>query len=88
MRHASALKAKRQNIARKNQNFQVRNRVRTLSNNVLEALGDKNVDSAKKQFQLAQSALQKAAKKRILHPNAASRHISRLASRVALASKN
>jgi len=82
MRHASALKAHRKSLARQAQNARVRSRVRTLTNNVLKALSEKNIDSAKTQFKVAQSAWQKAAKKGVFHANVASRKISRLSNRI------
>ena len=87
MRHASALKAKRQNINHREQNFEVRNRVRTLTKSVLSAIAEKNVDKAKTQFKIAQSAWKKAANRNIFHQNAANRQVSRLANRIALLAK-
>ncbi|OVE77091.1 30S ribosomal protein S20 [bacterium F11] len=87
MRHASALKAKRQNIERRNHNFKIRHQVRTLTKNVLKAISEKNVDKAKNQFRIAQSAWKKAANRNIVHQNAANRQISRLADRIALLAK-
>lgn len=88
MRHASALKARRQSIARRAQNNQVRSKVRTLTKNVFKAISEKNIEVAKSQFKLAQSAWRKAAKRNIFHKNAASKHISRMATRLAALSKN
>ena len=88
MRHASALKAKRQNIARKAKNFQIRNRVRTLTKKVMEAIADKNKEAAAERFKIAQSAWKKAAKTNIFHPNAAARQISKRAKRIAAIGKS
>lgn len=87
MRHASGLKAHRQSLKRQAQNYQVRSRVRTLTNGVLKAIGEKNIELAKKGFLEAQSAWKKAANKGVFHENAASRTISRLASRLAVLAK-
>ena len=89
LRHASALKAHRKSLVRRAQNFQVRNRVRTLSKKVLAAVQEKNLEKAKKAFIEAQSAWHKAAKRKIFDKKAASRHISRLAARISkLSAKN
>ena len=88
MRHASGLKAHRKSLARKEQNFKIRSTVRTLSKSVLKAVSEKNADAAKTAFREAQAAWQKAAKRGIFHKNAASRSISRLASRVAALAKS
>ena len=87
MRHASALKAKRQNVARKADNFQVRSKVRTLTNSVMKAISEKNLDQAKTQFKKAQSAWRKSAKSNIFHINTASRQIARMASRLSKLAK-
>src|SRR5688500_15063849 len=83
MRHASGRKALRQSEAHRAQNTSVRNRVRTLTTNVLKEITGKNLDAAKTKFALAQSAWQKAAKRGIVTKNAASRKISRLAAKIA-----
>ena len=83
MRHASALKAKRQNKTRRAINFKTRHSIRTLSKNVLQALSEKNVEKAKTKFKAAQAAWKKAANKNVVHQNAANRQISKLASKIA-----
>ncbi len=83
MRHASGRKALRQSEAHRAQNTSVRNRVRTLTTAVLKEIEGKNLATAKTKFLLAQSAWQKAARRGIVTANAASRKISRLASRIA-----
>lgn len=88
MRHASALKAHRQNIVRRAKNVQVRSRVKTLTKQALQAISDKNKEGAQSAFLSAQSALQRAAKRRIIHPNAASRQISRISARLASLTKS
>lgn len=82
-RHASALKAHRKSLIRKDFNYQVRNRVRTLTAKVLKDIQGKNIDAAKTSFIVAQSAWAKAAKTGIFNKNAAARKVSRLASRIA-----
>ena len=83
MRHASGRKALRQSEAHRAQNTSVRNHVRTLTSSVIKEIEAKNLTAAKTQFAAAQSAWQKAARRGIVTQNAASRKISRLASRIA-----
>jgi len=87
MRHASALKAHRQSLARKEQNYKVRSRLRTLTNSVLKAISEKNIEAAKTSFTTVQAEWSKAAHKGIFHQNAASRIISRLATRLTALTK-
>lgn len=86
-RHASALKAKRQSIARRIENTKVRSRVRTLTTAVLKDITAKKLDAAKASFKIAQSAWQKAAKTGIFPKSAAARKISILASRISALAK-
>jgi small subunit ribosomal protein S20 len=88
MRHASGLKAHRKSVVRQAQNYQVRHRLRTLTNSVLEAIGQKNVEAAKKAFVVVQSEWSKAAQRGVYHSNAAARSMSRLAARMSVLSKN
>jgi len=83
MRHASGLKALRQSIVRRDQNFKVRSEVRTLTKNVLKAIADKKADLAKTAFLKAQAAWQRASNRGIFHKNAAKRNIGKMASRLA-----
>lgn len=87
MRHASALKAKRQSLVRREKNFQIRNKVRTLTQRVLKDIRNNKLDSAKSNFKVAQAAWQKAAKQGIFHANAAARQISKMASGLARLAK-
>ena len=82
-RHPSALKANRQALAHKEQNYKVRSRVRTLTARVLKDVSSKNKEAATVSFKVAQSAWQKAAKTGIFTKNTASRNIGNLASKVA-----
>ena len=87
MRHASGLKAHRKSLVRQQQNYQVRHRLRTLTNSVLEAIGQKNADAAKKAFILVQSEWSRAAQRGVYHSNVAARKMSRLAARMAVLAK-
>ena len=88
MRHASALKAKRQNVVRRAKNSSTRSRIRNLAAAVLKAVADKNKEQAQSTFRQAQSAWRKAAKNNVVHPNTADRQISRLSQRVASLAKS
>lgn len=83
MRHASGLKAHRKSVARQAQNYFARHKLRTLTNSVLQAIGQKNVEAAKKAFVEVQSEWSRAAQRGVFHTNVASRKVSRLASRLA-----
>jgi len=83
MRHASALKAHRKSLVRRDQNFKVRSSVRTLTKSVLKAISEKKPDIAKTAFKQAQAAWQKAASRGIFHKNVAKRNIAKMASRLA-----
>ena len=88
MRHASALKAHRQSEERRAANASVRSRVRTLTTKVLKDIQSKDFASAKKNFIAAQSEWMKAARQGVFSKNAASRKVSRLASRLQSLSKS
>ena len=79
---SSAKKATRKIARRTDVNKNRRSRVRTFVRKVEEALasGDKAV--AAEAFKAAQPELMRAAGKGVLHPNTASRKISRLAKRL------
>jgi small subunit ribosomal protein S20 len=83
MRHASGLKAHRKSVVRQAANYNVRHKLRTLTNSVIQAIGQKNVEAAKKAFVEVQSEWSKAAQRGVFHGNVAARKVSRLASRLA-----
>jgi small subunit ribosomal protein S20 len=75
---ASAKKRLRQNIMRRARNRSVRADVRTQVRKVRRAIADSDAEAGEAQFRLAAKKLDKAAAKRIIHPNAAARIKSRL----------
>ncbi len=87
MRHASGLKAHRKSLVRQEANYKVRHRLRTLTNSVLAAIGQKNAEAAKKAFIEVQSEWSKAARRGVYHANVAGRKMSRLADRMAVLAK-
>ena len=77
--HASALKAHRQNIVRREANRQLRSRLRGALRNIRAA---SDADQIKDALRSTISLVDKMAGKGVIHRNAASRYKSRLAKRV------
>ena len=82
-RTKSALKANRQNVKRRDQNRQMRSRLRTALKAIRASLDEKDVDGAKKALSATVSIVDKMATKGIIHRNTASRYKSRLSARYA-----
>ena len=80
-RTKSALKANRQNIKRREQNRQMRSRLRTALKAIRASLDANDVDGAKAALSETVSIVDKMATKGIIHKNTASRYKSRLAPR-------
>ena len=76
----SAIKAARQNLRRRVVNLKVLEAIRKTAKQVRKAA---NPADAQKALSLAFAALDKAAKKNVIHKNNASRHKSRLSAMVA-----
>jgi small subunit ribosomal protein S20 len=76
--HASALKAPRQSIKRKNINRSHRSALRTALKTFSETLNSGNLDAAKSALPQIYSEVDNAVRKGVLSKNAASRHKSRL----------
>ncbi len=79
--HKSALKRAGQNERRRLRNKAVQTRVKNVVKDVHLAVAQ-DAGNAAEQFNAAQSAIDKAAKKGVLHKKTASRKISRLAKQV------
>jgi small subunit ribosomal protein S20 len=80
---ASAEKRNRQAQKRRTRNVAVRTSVKSAVKKVREAITKGDATGAKALLQAAEKQLDKAASKGVLHRNAASRRISRLAKAVA-----
>ena len=80
-RTKSALKANRQNIKRREQNRQMRSRLRTALKAIRASLDAKDGDAIKAALTKTVSLVDKMATKGIIHSNTASRYKSRLAAR-------
>ncbi len=76
--HASAVKAHRQSLKRRDHNREMRSALRTAIKNIRAAIDAKDVEAAKKQLPETVSLIDKMAAKGIIHDNAAARHKSRL----------
>jgi small subunit ribosomal protein S20 len=76
---ASSEKRNRQTQKRRDRNVAVRSSVKTAVKKLREALDNGDTAAVKKALPVAEKALASAASKGVLHKNAASRRISRLA---------
>jgi small subunit ribosomal protein S20 len=76
--HASALKAHRQSVRRKNRNRSNRSAVRTALKTYNETLSDGKVEEAKKALPQIYAEFDQAIRKGVMSPNAAARNKSRL----------
>jgi small subunit ribosomal protein S20 len=83
----SAIKAARQNIKRRVANLKTLEAIKKTAKNVRKAATAGKKDELNIALGLAYSALDKAAKKNVIHKNNASRHKARLAAMVAKATK-
>ena len=81
--HDSALKAHRQNVQRREQNRQLRTRLRRALRDIRAAIDGGNAADVKDALRNTISLVDKMAGKGIIHRNTAGRYKSRLASRVA-----
>ena len=81
-RTKSALKANRQNIKRREQNRQMRSRLRTALKAIRASLDAEDVDGAKAALNQTVSIVDKMATKGIIHQNTAGRYKSRLSARL------
>ena len=78
----SAAKQARASIHREAHNKSIKSRLHTLEKKFLAAVTAKKADDASALYRLLSSALDKAAKTRVIHRNNASRKKSRLAARL------
>ncbi|RJQ48017.1 MAG: 30S ribosomal protein S20 [Nitrospiraceae bacterium] len=77
-RSKSVLKRARQTKVLTLKNRSVKNMLKTLAKNVEQETANKNLDAARTALKKAISAIDKAAKKGIIHKNTASRRVSQL----------
>jgi small subunit ribosomal protein S20 len=81
-RTKSALKANRQNIKRREQNREMRSRLRTALKKIRASLDANDVDGAKSALNATVSIVDKMATKGIIHRNTAGRYKSRISARL------
>jgi small subunit ribosomal protein S20 len=79
----SAKKRLRQNAKRRLKNRATKHEIKSYLKKVVVALDAKDSEAATREFRVATKKIDKAAARRILHPNAAARTKSRLATRLA-----
>lgn len=77
--HKSALKRARQSQLRRLRNRAVKTRVKSVVKDVRKAVAENAADAADTKLRVAQAAIDKAAKKGVLHNRTAARKIARLA---------
>ncbi|GBD95287.1 MAG TPA: 30S ribosomal protein S20 [Nitrospirae bacterium] len=77
-KNKSAIKRARQTEVRTLKNRSIKNMIKTLSKKVEKEVKNKSRESAEAALTKAVSAIDKAAKKGVLHRNTASRKVSRL----------
>ena len=80
--HASALKAHRQNVVRRDANRQLRSRLRGALRSIRAAIDAGDPAQVKDALRSTISLVDKMAGKGVIHRNAAARYKSRLAKRV------
>ena len=80
--HASALKAHRQNVVRRERNRTKRTRLRGALRNIRAAIDGGDPAKVKDALRDTISLVDKMAAKKVIHRNAAGRYKSRLAARV------
>lgn len=85
--HKSAIKRHKQSEQRRERNAATKSTLRTAVKRVKEAIGAGKADEAKTLLNSAVSLLDKAASKKVLHRNNASRRIARLTKQVTGSSK-
>lgn len=81
-RHASALKAHRQNVVRRDANRQMRSRLRGALRDIRAAIDGGDPAKVKDALRNTISLVDKLAGKGVIHRNAAARYKARLAKRV------
>jgi len=80
--HASALKQMRQSEKRRGRNRKNLSQLKTQVKKLRAAIADGNAEAAKTLLPETEAVIDKAAKKGVVHDNAASRYKSRLARKV------
>jgi small subunit ribosomal protein S20 len=77
-RHKSAIKQLRASHRKSHRNIQVQSRLKTLVRNVEKSLTGTDAEQSNTALKTAISSFQRAASRKVIHKNTASRKISRL----------
>jgi small subunit ribosomal protein S20 len=77
--HKSAIKRARQNEIRRIRNRSVKTRVKSVVKSVRQAVAEGSGEALEPQLKQAQSAIDKAVKKGVIHKRTAARKVARLA---------
>ena len=77
--HKSAIKRARQNELRRLRNKSVKTRIKTIVKDIRSTAAETSGEDMSAKFNAAQSAIDKASKKSVIHKRTAARKISRLA---------
>lgn len=81
-KNKQAMKRHRQNLKRHEANQHFKSTVRSRIKKVLTAIEENDVNGAREAYKEAQSHLDKAARKKILHHRTASRKVKKLAKKI------
>lgn len=81
-RRRTSIKRTRANKKRQLRNIRIKEQLKKLLKKFQSLLSEKNIEEAKKMLGKVYSSLDKAAKKRIIHPKTADRKKARLAHRL------
>ena len=76
--HKSAIKRARQNEIRRLRNKAVKTRIKSIVKDVRSSIGEAPTEETKVKLNTAQSVIDKASKKGVIHKRTAARKISRL----------
>ncbi|GAB0058664.1 30S ribosomal protein S20 [Candidatus Magnetaquicoccaceae bacterium FCR-1] len=78
----SSMKSIRQTAKQNSRNRSAKSRMRTFVKNVVQAAAAGDLPRAEEALRMATSVLAVTARKKVIHPNSAARHTSRLNARV------
>ena len=85
--HKSAEKRARQSLKRREHNSGIKKTVRTVEKKLRKAIEEKNAGIVTELLREFMSRIDRAAKRRIFHPNAASRKVARLSKQASKVAK-
>lgn len=80
--HKSAIKRHKQSLRRRVSNRSVKSRINTAAKRVMSRVEENDLEGARQALRTATIIINKAASKKVIHKNTASRKISRLTRKV------